>query len=50
VVQVAGGVRGDMMTVVKDRTVMKPSDGLKPMTARAKVTDLPEGRWWWDAK
>ncbi len=50
VVQVAGGVRGDLMTVVKDRQVMKSSDALKPMTARAKATDLPDGRWWWDVR
>ncbi len=50
VVQVAGGVRGDLMTVVKDPNVMKSSDALKPMTARAKATDLTQGRWWWDAK
>lgn len=50
VVQVAGGVRGDLMTVVKDPNVMKPSDSLKPMAARAKVTDLTQSRWWWDAK
>ena len=50
VVQVAGGVRGDLMTVVKDPNVMKSSDALKPMKARAKATDLTQGRWWWDAK
>ncbi|MCX7419152.1 MAG: DUF1598 domain-containing protein [Planctomycetia bacterium] len=50
VVQVAGGVRGDLMAVVKDPNVMKSSDSLKPMTARAKATDLTQGRWWWDAK
>jgi hypothetical protein len=50
VVQVAGGVRGDLMTVVKDPNIMKSSDSLQPMTARAKATDLTQGRWWWDAK
>ncbi len=50
VVQVAGGVRGDVMSVVKDQKVMKSSDSLTPMSARGQATDLPAGRWWWDAK
>lgn len=50
VVQVAGGVRGDLMSVVRDREVMKPSTTLKDMTAQATPSNLPQGRWWWDAK
>lgn len=50
VVQVAGGVRGDLMSVVRDRQVMKSSEPLKDLTSRAPATDLPPGRWWWDAK
>jgi hypothetical protein len=50
VVQVAGGVRGDLMSVVRDRNVMKSSETLKDMTPRAPTADLPPGRWWWDAK
>ena len=50
VVQVAGGVRGDLMSVVRDRNVMKPSTTLKNMTAHAAPSNQPQGRWWWDAK
>ncbi len=50
VVQVAGGVRGDLMSVVRDRDVMKSSTTLKDMTAQAAPSNLPQGRWWWDAK
>ena len=50
VVQVAGGVRGDLMSVVRDREVMKSSTTLKDMTAHADPSNQPQGRWWWDAK
>lgn len=50
VVQVAGGVRGDLMSVVRDRDMMKSSETLKDMTAQAAPSNLPQGRWWWDAK
>ena len=50
VVQVAGGVRGDLMSVVRNREVMKSSTTLKDMTAHADPSNQPQGRWWWDAK
>ncbi len=50
VVQVAGGVRGDLMSVVRNREVMKSSTTLKDMTAHAAPSNQPQGRWWWDAK
>lgn len=50
VVQVAGGVRGDLMSVVRDREVMKSSTTLKDMTTQTAPSNLPQGRWWWDAK
>ncbi len=50
VVQVAGGVRGDLMTVVKDKQIVKSSPSLQHMTAQSKPSKLPVGRWWWDAK
>lgn len=50
VVQVAGGVRGDLMSVVKDSDIVKSSDKLTSVAARGKAGELPEGRWWWDAK
>jgi hypothetical protein len=50
VVQVAGGVRGDLMSVVRDRQVMKSSESLKDISSQTSATDLPQGRWWWNAK
>jgi hypothetical protein len=41
VVQVAGGVRADLLAVVKDEQVARESSTL------TKVS-LPAGRWWWD--
>lgn len=43
VVQVAGGVRGDLMSVVTDKKVTHkvPAD-------KIERPNLPEGRWWWD--
>lgn len=43
VVQVAGGVRADVASVVTDESIQKES------TSSAKP-ELPAGRWWWDAK
>ena len=43
VVQVAGGVRADVASIVSDESLQKES------TATAKPA-LPAGRWWWDAK
>ena len=43
VVQVAGGVRADVASIVADESLQKES------TAAAKPA-LPAGRWWWDAK
>jgi Protein of unknown function (DUF1598) len=43
IVQVAGGVRGDLMSVVSDNKVIK-----KGSTQSINRPALPEGRWWWD--
>jgi len=45
VVQVAGGVRGDLLAVVSDAAVAKESRDVAP----AAAPKLPAGRWWWDA-
>jgi hypothetical protein len=45
VVQVAGGVRGDVLAVVNDAEISKEARVAAPKTAPA----LPAGRWWWDA-
>jgi hypothetical protein len=49
VVQVAGGVRGDLMSVVRDPQIMKSSETLQPMRSRGEVAQRPDGRWWWDS-
>jgi hypothetical protein len=50
VVQVAGGVRGDLMSLVTDPKVSKEATRLKSIRSRGQAPQLPEGRWWWDAK
>jgi hypothetical protein len=49
VVQVAGGVRGDLLSVVQDDAVYREADRLKTVTDKGRPPQLPEGRWWWDA-
>lgn len=49
VVQVAGGVRGDVMSVVKDPKLTQESPRLGSVAQAAKAPELPAGRWWWDA-
>ena len=43
VVQVAGGVRADVASIVSDESLQKES-------TNATKPALPAGRWWWDAK
>ncbi len=49
VVQVAGGVKGDFMSVVKDAKLTPESPRLGSVAKTAKAPELPAGRWWWDA-
>ena len=49
VVQVAGGVKGDFMSVVKDAKLTPESPRLTSIARAAKAPELPAGRWWWDA-
>jgi hypothetical protein len=49
VLQVAGGVRGDIAAVL-DEVSMKASPRLGPVADQAKAAALPSGRWWWDAR
>ncbi len=49
VVQVAGGVKGDFMSVVKDAKLTPESPRLGSVAKIAKAPELPAGRWWWDA-
>jgi hypothetical protein len=50
VVQVAGGVRADILSVARQTELHREEAGLKEVPAKAKPGKLPEGRWWWDAK
>jgi len=49
VVQVAGGVRGDLLSLARNAELHQESNHLKTIPAQAKPGKLPEGRWWWDA-
>ncbi len=49
VVQVAGGVRGDLLAVVQDPALAKEAPELKAMSDKSAAPSLPAGRWWWDA-
>jgi hypothetical protein len=49
VVQVAGGVRVDVASAIKEAGA-KESAELTTVAASAKASELPAGRWWWDAK
>ena len=50
VVQVAGGVRADLLAIAKDPELAKESADLKQVPVKARRPNLPEGRWWWDAE
>lgn len=49
VVQVAGGVRADVVSVVKDPELTKEAPELTAVAKQADTPKLPAGRWWWDA-
>lgn len=48
VVQVAGGVRVDTGSVVKNQNNLKISDNVGSVSTKAQAPALPVGRWWWD--
>ncbi len=48
VVQVAGGVRVDTRSVVKNKNNLKVSDKVGTLSTQSKAPALPVGRWWWD--
>jgi hypothetical protein len=49
VVQVAGGVRGDLMSVVQNGDVYREVERLEKVRPQGRPPALPVGRWWWDA-
>jgi hypothetical protein len=50
VVQVAGGVRADLMSVLSNPEKTQPSPRLSGLAQNSRASKLPEGRWWWDAQ
>lgn len=49
VVQVAGGVRGDLMAVVRNPQMFRPAARLGNLAQQVRTPQLSPGRWWWDA-
>lgn len=49
VVQVAGGVRADMATVVRDADRFRESEQLQQTAIDASPVGHGSGAWWWDA-
>ncbi|MEW4490035.1 DUF1598 domain-containing protein [Thalassoglobus sp. JC818] len=50
VLQVAGGVRADVVAALDSTQVAEDTSSLDTTAENAKAVDLPENRWWWDAK
>ncbi len=49
VVQVAGGVLADVVSIIKDPQLTKEAPELTSVARQADTPKLPAGRWWWDA-
>jgi hypothetical protein len=50
VVQVAGGIDGQIRNVLNDPHIFRESAKLASAQSKGRAPELPEGRWWWDAK
>ncbi len=50
VVQVAGGVKGDLLSVTRNTDIRGAKPELSQLETRAAAPELPAGRWWWDAR
>jgi hypothetical protein len=50
VVQVAGGVDGQIRNVLNDPHVFRETATLAGLQTKGRAPELPVGRWWWDAK
>jgi hypothetical protein len=50
VVQVAGGVDGQVRSVISDGKIFRASQRLASLQQQSQAPALPAGRWWWDAK
>ena len=49
VVQAAGGVRCDTLSVARNEQLVHAAPQLTNVGVKAKAPQLPAGRWWWDA-
>ena len=49
VIQIAGGVRGDLKSVVKNDSLQHVTPELAKVARKGKRPALPANRWWWDA-
>lgn len=50
VVQAAGGVSADIMSVVRNESIRSENPRLDTVADSAVAADTTNGRWWWDAK
>lgn len=50
VLQVAGGVRGDVRAILSDASLQQESPRLNAVVEKSKAPELPSNRWWWDAQ
>lgn len=50
IIQVAGGVRADLMAVVNNGDVLRQGARVDDTRYQSQVRTLPRGRWWWDAR
>lgn len=50
VAQVAGGVKGDLFSLLNDSEARGVNPKLDGVAHQSRASELPAGRWWWDAK
>jgi hypothetical protein len=50
VVQVAGGVKGDVAGLLRQSELRQANPRLDGVARHSRAGELPAGRWWWDAE
>ncbi|HEX6985709.1 MAG TPA: hypothetical protein VF170_10040, partial [Planctomycetaceae bacterium] len=50
VVQVAGGVQADLLSLLKDSSVYRAAVRTGEAVAAVRAATAPESRWWWDVR
>lgn len=50
VVQVAGGVKGDVVGLLRQSELRQNNPKLDVISRHSRAGELPAGRWWWDAR